>query len=940
MEGYTEVFAWGGDHFGQLGLGNKHSGKTYSSPRFCSFNILIKELACGEEHSVFISASGHVYSMGSNSEGRLGLGDKSLRSSPSPCLVEGLISFRCVKVSCGWGHSAVTTEDGNIFTWGVGEFGALGTGSSENAWSPVKALIPRSMRGLEVNCGSRHTAAIVEENRNKIVIVSGSGEAGQLGTGKREKEFSFVAVKIPEDVLMAACGVFHTLVLGVSGKVYATGGNSFGQLGLGNKKSYSKFERVQIEGYIVKVAAGNHSAAITDKGQLFIWGTGVFGEYLIPTRMGVGNIKDIGIGGSFGVALDVNGIVCAWGANANGELGNGDFEPKIAPSPIAGLKGKTVKKISCGGNYVLALGLDLANENRHDSTFNLELDYSNLPKKTEISRVDKYRTSSVEVEKQRNNEFEVRRTYLKDQEAFSAQKENEKLSLSYKLLSQKFEDSKLEIARLNEKNIQMRNQSQRLQRELDDMRRASELAHKESFSSNHLKASLDESQRQNLILTQELKAYKDEVHRVQRALEESKLSSKLEISHQYEEMNYSMNQKHYTDLQEAKINYDQEVIRRRQLEKNLEVSAKHIGSLEDALNKTSVECSDARRLLQDRSREYESYKSSLQQEIEKYYKENNELKRKFDSTLTEKQRTEVIMRSELNNFTNDCSELQMKLDKLSLEKEKVSVLYKTESEKHQQEATEYRRRIEILTIEKEKTVKNLQTEIYNLGVEMDNLRVHLERISAENQNMSHLLGQKGVEVKHYDEDIAALKTEISYYKQANDELKYQIGKLQHQGSENVHKLDVVKNDLVEWEENYKMILNENTVLKDTVAELENKNRQLFDNLEKELAQRAKEYKERTIMMLNTPNRSTSPYLRPTTPMTHTRDKSDDMGNAAAKLLDVMDSPKSVRTSQYLTISQAFKGSTTPTKEDVRVRIASLMRNRSRIEEQIQNLNHE
>ena len=43
MEGYTEVFAWGGDHFGQLGLGGKTTGKTYSSPRFCSFNILIKE---------------------------------------------------------------------------------------------------------------------------------------------------------------------------------------------------------------------------------------------------------------------------------------------------------------------------------------------------------------------------------------------------------------------------------------------------------------------------------------------------------------------------------------------------------------------------------------------------------------------------------------------------------------------------------------------------------------------------------------------------------------------------------------------------------------------------------------------------------------------------------------------------------------------------------
>ena len=129
-------------------------------------------------------------------------------------------------------------------------------------------------------------------------------------------------------------------------------------------------------------------------------------------------------------------------------------------------------------------------------------------------------------------------------------------------------------------------------------------------------------------------------------------------------------------------------------------------------------------------------------------------------------------------------------------------------------------------------------------------------------------------------------------------------------------------------------------MKESVADLEQKNRQLFENLEKELSQRAKEYKERTITMLNTPNRSTSPYLRPTTPMMHHRDVSDETGNTAAKLLETMDSPHSVRKSHYLSIHQAYKGSTTPTKEDVRSRIASLMKNRMRIEEQIQSLNQE
>jgi hypothetical protein len=56
FEGYTEVFAWGADRFGQLGLGNKQGGRCYCIPRFCSFNVAIKQIACGEEHSGFITS--------------------------------------------------------------------------------------------------------------------------------------------------------------------------------------------------------------------------------------------------------------------------------------------------------------------------------------------------------------------------------------------------------------------------------------------------------------------------------------------------------------------------------------------------------------------------------------------------------------------------------------------------------------------------------------------------------------------------------------------------------------------------------------------------------------------------------------------------------------------------------------------------------------------
>ena len=178
---------------------------------------------------------------------------------------------------------------------------------------------------------------------------------------------------ITERIIQIACGVFHTLILTSiklkdhllieftdKGKVYAFGGNSFGQLGIGNKKNTSVPLRIEEldRHIIVKIACGHHSAALTDKGEIFIWGTGIFGEHLSPIQFTQSNVffRDIEIGGFFGAAIDDNKLVWTWGSNTSGELGLGDFEPKIAPFPNMLLQSKRVSQLSCGGSYVIALG--------------------------------------------------------------------------------------------------------------------------------------------------------------------------------------------------------------------------------------------------------------------------------------------------------------------------------------------------------------------------------------------------------------------------------------------------------------------------------------------------------------------------------------------------------------------------------------------------------
>jgi alpha-tubulin suppressor-like RCC1 family protein len=55
-----------------------------------SFDILIKQISCGENHAAFISGDSFVFCVGRNNEGQLGVGDPSLAKSSAPLLVDAL----------------------------------------------------------------------------------------------------------------------------------------------------------------------------------------------------------------------------------------------------------------------------------------------------------------------------------------------------------------------------------------------------------------------------------------------------------------------------------------------------------------------------------------------------------------------------------------------------------------------------------------------------------------------------------------------------------------------------------------------------------------------------------------------------------------------------------------------------------------------------------
>lgn len=76
---YNEVYVWGSNKYGQLGMGEVTNDEDVESevdgvnesllPRICCFNTVVSKVSCGNNHTLMLSQSGHVYSMGSNQFG-------------------------------------------------------------------------------------------------------------------------------------------------------------------------------------------------------------------------------------------------------------------------------------------------------------------------------------------------------------------------------------------------------------------------------------------------------------------------------------------------------------------------------------------------------------------------------------------------------------------------------------------------------------------------------------------------------------------------------------------------------------------------------------------------------------------------------------------------------------------------------------------------------
>jgi alpha-tubulin suppressor-like RCC1 family protein len=373
------LYSWGANSFGQLGDGSTSQKTTPVLVNTSTLNSKkIVQISAGAFYNLLITEDNEVYAWGVNSDGRLGDGSTSQRTTPVLVNTSTFAGNKIIQVSAG-GYSLALDENGNVYAWGPNSYGQLGDGSTIQKTTPV--LVNTSTfagnKIIQVSAGSGHSLAL-DENGN--VYAWGENLNGKLGDGSTDQRTIPVLVNTStfagNKIIYVGAGVGNSLVIDEFDHVYTWGRNTFGEVGIGSYESmFTTPKKVYNYGVlypksIFKISGSyDYSLALDTNGQIYSWG---YYEFLgidvhnnqnrhfpveVNTSTFINNIVDIDVGLAHSLALDENGNVYSWGYNSSGQLGDGSTSQKTTPVLVntSTFAGNKIIQISASSFHSLAL---------------------------------------------------------------------------------------------------------------------------------------------------------------------------------------------------------------------------------------------------------------------------------------------------------------------------------------------------------------------------------------------------------------------------------------------------------------------------------------------------------------------------------------------------------------------------------------------------------
>jgi len=257
-----------------------------------------------------------------------------------------------------------------LYCWGSGHSGQLGhyipRGHAKCYYKPKFVALPARVH--QIDCNASCSACVTDDGQ---LYMWGKGAGFKFQPIPKLHE-AFLDIQI----LKVSVGPYHSCVIDVDGSIWSWGSSRFGQTGLGTTKYEVKDpQRIITEDNLkfVTVSCGhNHTAALTEDGYVYTWGSGEHGQLGHGTvhdhESGVSRcmdrprpclvkflegevIVDVKCGSEYTAMLTEKGdlYICGFGEFIFSEKENFfDIPHKVEFS-------KKISSFSCGRTYVLIL---------------------------------------------------------------------------------------------------------------------------------------------------------------------------------------------------------------------------------------------------------------------------------------------------------------------------------------------------------------------------------------------------------------------------------------------------------------------------------------------------------------------------------------------------------------------------------------------------------
>jgi alpha-tubulin suppressor-like RCC1 family protein len=303
--GHNDYFTYG-TPTGRFGIGNNNVLISLTEVPLIEGCV---QVSVADESTMYLTTTGKIYSSGLNSSGQLGLGNTT--DTASLALVPSISDETPVQIHTWGGNSMLLTASGKVYATGKNASGQFASGNKTSRSSFVLIPAVNSEIFSQVRIGTNHSCFLTTSGN---VYMAGSNASGQLGLGTSDTTDRTALTQIPTIIgetfsKIAVCQL-ASFILTVSGKLYATGFNTFGELGVGDM---------------------NSPAVLT----------------LVTGLNGI-TISNIFTGFGYVFCITASGDMYATGLNTSGQLGLGDLVNRTTFTNVPAIIGEVVHTVRCG----------------------------------------------------------------------------------------------------------------------------------------------------------------------------------------------------------------------------------------------------------------------------------------------------------------------------------------------------------------------------------------------------------------------------------------------------------------------------------------------------------------------------------------------------------------------------------------------------------------